>query len=47
MAVYCVDIDGDLSTDDAVCLVDCTNQACPDGTMCNALAEDAGAVCVP
>jgi hypothetical protein len=47
MGAFCVDQDGNLGTDDAVCLLDCTTQACPDGTQCSALAADAGAVCAP
>lgn len=42
----CVDLDGDLSTDDAVCLQTCNDQPCDSGT-CTQLDQDAGAVCAP
>jgi hypothetical protein len=47
MGAFCVDIDGNLKTNDAVCLQECAQKACPSGTQCNDLANDAGAVCVP
>jgi hypothetical protein len=47
MGAWCVDIDGNLATNDAVCLQDCSTQDCPSGTQCNQLEKDAGSVCVP
>ena len=47
MNTYCVDLDSNLATNDAKCLQECNSTDCPTGTQCNALANDAGSVCVP